>query len=53
MSRINGVIGVVRPVVRGLTSNKGVGANVLRSAINNAVLTSAITGQNLTSARTS
>lgn len=27
MSRINGVIGgVVRPVVRGLTSNKGVGA---------------------------
>ena len=33
MSRINGVVGgVVRPVVRGLTSNKGVGvpANALR-----------------------
>ncbi len=29
MSRINGVVGgVVRPVVRGLTSNKGVGAPI-------------------------
>ncbi len=33
--------------------NMGVGANVLRSAINNAVLTSAINGQSLTTARTS
>lgn len=50
MSRINGVIGgVVRPVVRGLTSNKGVGVLVLRDRATNQPLTSRATGQYLTS----